>query len=228
MIKKTIIFDAGTLITLAMNGLLPMVRELKKIFDGTFLITYQVKYEVIDRPMNTKRFELEALQIQSLLDDNIIELPDSLEIQNKDIEEKSYKLMEIANSIFASNDNTIKIVDLGEISCLALSHILNQKNIINVISVDERTIRMLSEKPDNLKNLLQRKLKTRVSANPKHFEHFREFRFIRSAELAYVAYKKGLIKLKGKNVLDALLFAVKFKGCAISGDEINEIKKLAN
>jgi hypothetical protein len=43
----------------------------------------------------------------------------------------------------------------------------------------------------------------------------------------YVAWKKGIIPLKdGITVLDALLFALKFKGCAISGDEIKEIKKI--
>jgi len=31
---------------------------------------------------------------------------------------------------------------------------------------------------------------------------------------------------KGDKVLDALLYAVKFKGCSISNDEIDEIKKL--
>ena len=63
-IERAIIFDAGTLITLAMNGLLPELRKLRGIFKGKFLITKEVKNEVVDRPINTKRFELEALQIQ--------------------------------------------------------------------------------------------------------------------------------------------------------------------
>ena len=43
----------------------------------------------------------------------------------------------------------------------------------------------------------------------------------------YVAWKKGLIEIAdGNKVLDALLWALKFKGCAISGDEINEIKAI--
>jgi len=42
----------------------------------------------------------------------------------------------------------------------------------------------------------------------------------------YVAYKKGLIKLKGELVLDALLYALKFKGCSISGEEIRQIKRI--
>ena len=42
----------------------------------------------------------------------------------------------------------------------------------------------------------------------------------------YVAYKKDLIRWKQKNILDALLYSLKFKGCAISNEEINEIKKI--
>ena len=36
----------------------------------------------------------------------------------------------------------------------------------------------------------------------------------------------GIIITDGKKVLDALLWAVKFKGCSISGDEINEIVRI--
>jgi len=224
--QKAIIFDASTLITLAMNGLFQEFRSLKEIFKGKFLITKEVKAEVIDRPISTKRFELEALKIQKLLEDQIIEMPDSLGISDREVSEGTDKLLEIANNTFEANANRIKLVDLGETSCLYLSKILTDKGIKNVVAVDERTIRMLSEKPENLKSLFQKKLKTRVNANTRNYDSFREFKFIRSAELVYVAYKKGLVKLKGQMVLDALLYAVKFKGCAISGDEINEIKRI--
>ena len=59
-----------------------------------------------------------------------------------------------------------------------------------------------------------------------NLKFFKGFGIIRSAELVYVAYKKGLIKLKDGNVLNALLYAVKFKGAAISGDEIREIERM--
>lgn len=57
---------------------------------------------------------------------------------------------------------------------------------------------------------------------------FSDFKIIRSSELAYVALKKGFIEFPAKEekVLDALLYALKFKGCAISGEEIEEIKHL--
>jgi len=40
-----------------------------------------------------------------------------------------------------------------------------------------------------------------------------------------MAYKKQLIRLKDPQALDALLWAMKFKGCSISGREIDEIKR---
>jgi len=85
---------------------------------------------------------------------------------------------------------------------------------------------MLGEKPENLERLLQKKLHTSVSFKKENFKFFKGFKFIRSSELVYVMYKKQITRLKNELVLDALLYAVKFKGCAISGDEIKEIKSL--
>ena len=55
---------------------------------------------------------------------------------------------------------------------------------------------------------------------------FPNYKFIRSTELVFVAYKKGIINIHGKNVLDALLYATKFKGSSISFEEIEELKKV--
>ena len=134
--------------------------------------------------------------------------------------------MEIANNTFFGHKNAIHIIDLGEASCLALSKLLEQKGTKHVISADERTIRILSEKPENTLAILQKKLHTPITSDRKNYETFRGFKFIRSSELIYIAYKKGLVKLKNGNVLDALLYAVKFNGCSISDEEINSIKKL--
>ena len=43
-----------------------------------------------------------------------------------------------------------------------------------------------------------------------------------------MAYKKNLLGLeKNSDVLDAMLYALKFTGTAVSSKEINEIKSLA-
>ena len=78
----------------------------------------------------------------------------------------------------------------------------------------------------NLKDLLERRMHTGVKLKKSDFKMFKGFKIIRSTELIYVAWKKGFINFKGPKVLDALLWAMKSKGCAITEDEIEEIKRL--
>ena len=222
---KALIFDASSIITFAMNGLLPELKKLKEIFNGQFLITNDVKREIIDKPMKIKRFALEALKVQELFNEGVLEMASSLKISETLISKKAQEFKDVANNLFEAKGKNLHIVDLGETSCLALSKILDEKGINNVVVIDERTTRMLGEKPENLENLLERKLHTKVFLRQKNFQIFKGFKFIRSAELIYVAYKKGIIGLKN-NVLEPLLYAVKSKGCAISGDEINEIVRM--
>ena len=226
MIQKILIFDSGSLISLSINGLLEELKKLKKIFNGEFIITKEVKKEVVDNPIKIKMYELEALKIQNLIDEGCLNMPDKIGITDKEITNLMFKLMNFANTMFIGNGNEIQLIQQGETSCLALSKILNEKKIKNVLVVDERTTRMLVEKPENLKELLEKKMHTNVKLKESNFKEFNGFKIIRSTELIYIAYKKGLINLRGKEVLDALLYALKFKGCAISSEEIEEIKNI--
>lgn len=226
MIEKAIIFDSGALISFSMNGITELIAKLKENFKGKFLITQEIKREIVDKPIKIKRFELEALKLKQLLDEGVLEMPSSLGIKDSEVTNQGNEILKIANSTFQGSRRAIHLLDMGESSCLALSRILTQKKIKNVIVVDERTTRMLVEKPENLKRILEKKIQTKISIKQDNLKFFKGFGIIRSAELVYVAYKKGLVKLKDGNVLNALLYAMKFKGAAISGDEIEEIKRL--
>ncbi|MEX2017308.1 MAG: hypothetical protein WD876_02445 [Candidatus Pacearchaeota archaeon] len=225
--NKAIIFDSGTLISFSMNGITDVIEKLKGIFNGKFIITPDVKREIIDRPMQIKRFNLEALKIKQLLDKKIIELPSSVGLSDGEVARRTEEMLNRANSTYKDKGRDIHIIDSGEASCLAVSQILNEKGWETVIAVDERTTRMLGERPENLGKLLERKLHVKINPDRGNYNRFKEFRFIRSAELIFVAYKRKLLELKNGDVLDALLYAMKFKGCAISSDEISEIKKMA-
>ena len=155
---KTLIFDSGALISIAMAGLIPELKELKKIFKGKFIITKEVKSEIIDRPLTIKRFELEAMMLQELIDSGILEMPSSLNVSDAEIMEKTEQIMNIANNTFTGKERNIHLIDLGESSCLALSKILTEKKIENIVVVDERTTRLLGEKPENLKKYMESKL----------------------------------------------------------------------
>ncbi len=226
MNQKALIFDSGTLITLSMNSLLYILEELKKTFQGKFIITEQVKYETLDRPINVPRFELEALRIKNLLEKKIIEMPDSLGISQQAINKETSHLIEIANHCIKARGSWIKILSEAETSCLALSKILTQQGIENMIAIDERTTRILTEKPENLKQIMENKLHIKVELYQKTSEEFKNFKFIRSTELVYVAHKKGLLEIAGKKALEAALYATKFKGASVSYEEIEELKKL--
>jgi len=221
MKQKAIIFDASTLISLAMNGILDILEELKKVFKGSFLITEDVKKEVIDKPLTITRFKLEALRVKHLLDKGVLELSNE-----EGIQKRTQDILDMANSSFEGKGKDIKLVSAGEISCLALSEILSKKKILNVVAIDERTTRMLVESPDKLGEFLERKMHTKIISKKTNFDIFKNFKIIRSAELVYIAHKKKLVKIGNGQLLDALLWAVKFKGCSISNQEINEMKKI--
>jgi len=218
--KKSLIFDAGPLINFAMNGSLHILEKLKKEFNGDFLITKEVKKEIIDTPLGIKRFELEALQLKSLYDRGIIKLADLTPQQVNELRKKRDKITNIANTTFKTKKRYVHLIDKGESAVLALSSILKSQNIV----IDERTTRILCENPENLKKLFEKKLHTSITANKKNYSYFKDYKVIRSTELAYIAYKKGLFDIKDPRILEAALYGLKYKGCSISEAEIEEVK----
>jgi len=224
--KKVLIFDSGPIINFSMNGLLYLIEKLKENFSGSFIITNDVKKEIYDRPITIQRFELEALRIKKLLDDKVLELPESIGIKNQDLEATTLEIMTLANKSFQTRGKFINILSKAETSCLALSRELRKRGIENIIAIDERTARIIGEKPENLEKLMSKKLHNKVTLVNNKIKEMKEFKFIRSSELVYVAHKKNLTKIKDKKALEALLYATKYKGASISWDEVNVLKKL--
>jgi len=222
---KALIFDSGTLINLSMNGLLDILKSLKEGWNGEFIITEQVKQEVVDRPMGVLRFELGAIRIQNLIDESVLKLPGFFDVKNDVLNEKTRELMDMANHFVQARDKWINIVSDAEMSCLALSEELTKRGVDNMIALDERTTRILCENPASLERLMSEKLHQNVKMVAQDFKIFSKYRFIRSTEMVYVAFKKGLISLNGKKALEALLYATKFKGSSVSYEEIDAIKK---
>ena len=224
MESKALIFDSSSIITLALNNMLNVLPRLKEAFGGKFLITPQVKNEIVDYPLNEKRFELEALLISNLIEKGILEISSPA-----DLKKETKTAMDIANSAFAAHDEDIKILHEGESSCFALAKLLSRDYKV-FIAIDERTARVFSEKPENLQKLFEKKLHTGVRSDKTKFSYFSGFDILRSSELLFVAYKKGFIDLptEPEIAIDALLFAARFKGCSISYKEIQEAKALAS
>jgi len=222
--KKFLIFDAGPIISLTMNGLLPVLEKLKQEFDGEFIVTPSVKREIVDNALRIKKYKFEGVRVKNLLDKGVLKLSSDY-VENSVLQKTTFKLMNIANSLFKARGEKINLIQKGEASCLAFSLLCNREN---VIAVDERITRLLTESPENLKNLMQRKLHATIEIVRRNLKEFENFKFIRSPELIYIAYKKNLIDhfKKDKNLLDAALYAVKYKGAAVSSKEIEEIKRV--
>jgi len=227
---KYLIFDAGPIISLTLNGMLPVIEKLKEVFDGEFILTPAVKREVVDRPMKIKKFKLEALQVTDMISRGVFKMSGDV-ISNQKLDKEMKKIKKSANGVLRTTERKEKIAIIhdGEIACLAFASLCGCEN---AIVIDERTTRMLTEAPHNLEEMMERKLHTPLDAELSLLESFKKFRFIRSAELLYVAWKKDLILnvasgKRDKELLDALLYGVKFKGCAISSVEIEEMKKMA-
>ena len=224
---NVLIFDSSTIINLVLNGLEEILPKMKKLGDIRLIMTSDVKYETIKRPVQSKQYELGALKIKGLLDANIIETPASIGVKDDEIEKQTSIILDKTNKVLWARNVPVHLIDKGEASCLALYNILKNDRRINkmALAVDERTTRMLGEKPENLRRLMEEKLHAKVDMKEIPQE-IKNIIFIRSAEIVYIAYKKGFIEIKDSQALDALLWACKFSGCSISREEIEQIKKL--
>jgi len=222
---KYLIFDAGPIISLTLNGMLPIIEKLKKEFKGEFILTPQVKNEVVDRPIKIKKFKLEAIQVKDMIDRGIFKMSGEIIPDNK-LDKEVKRMIKITNGVLrtAQTGEKINLIHKGEASCLAFANLCGTES---VIVIDERTTRMLTEAPQNLENMMESKLHTPLKVDLSFLDELKNIKFIRSAELLFIAYKKELIPIKNsKDLLDALLYGVKYKGAAISSSEIEEMKKL--
>ena len=135
--------------------------------------------------------------------------------------------MQIANTLFKTKNKEIHLIDKGETAALALSMLMKKKTNYDVpLVIDERTTRMLCEKPENLRKLMEKKLHTLIKSNTKNYNFFTSFKIIRSTELAFIAYKKNLFDLKDSKALEATLYGLKFNGCSISENEVRDMIEL--
>ncbi len=224
-----IVFDTSTLISIVTNNLLPTLESLREKIKGEFVISREVRRELVDYPLTTKRFELEAIIVMNYLNKGYLKM-----IESNVVREKAKRLLELANKIYRSKRDYIKIIDMGEMEALTLAIHLNADAYV----VDERTMRMLIENPEQLGVLLNKKLHTKIEIDNEVLKEFKEniknITVLRSVELMTVAYESGLlddyitneeIRIK---LLDGILWGLKLRGCSVSENEINEILKLEN
>ncbi len=223
---RALVFDSGPVITLAMNDLLWVLSELKKRFIGEFLISNDVKNEIVDRPITSKKYKFEALRILNLIEEG------GLKIYDGDLKRKTDILMELANNMFFGKGRPIVIVQRAEIESLALASSIQADAVV----IDERTTRLLLENPKKLAALLTRKLNTDVAYNSGTYREFQneagKMNVLRSVDLVTIAYELGMLnrylfkpELK-KTLLEGVLWGTKLNGCSVSREEIDDIIRM--
>jgi len=226
---KTIVFDTGPIISLTMNNLLWLLEPLKKMGKANFYITDLVKKELVDNPLTkTKRFMFEALQVLHYIENGTLEI-----VSNPEIEDKTSKLLSIANNCFKTFGHNMNLIHNAEMSVIALY--LQKK--ADAFVVDEKTTRLLIENPKKLHNILKHNLHTKVEVNSSNLNDFRKItksvKMIRSVELATIAYEKGLlddylvqIDNSRRTLLESILWGIKLNGCAVTKKELEQILRM--
>ncbi len=225
---RALLFDAGPIISLTTNNLLWLLEPLKERFKGEFYLTEGVCKELIEKPLRTKKFKFEALQVQHMIEKGVLKV-----IKNGKIRGKAEQLLDLANSIFYVRGNPMRALQLGELESLAAAKVMS----IPYMVVDERVTRLLLENPGQLEELLEKRLHADVHVKSamlaKLHKEVEGVKLIRSFELVTIAYELGLldgylVKIPDarKQLLQAVLWGIKLNGCSAGQREIDEVVNL--
>lgn len=222
-----IMFDAGPIINLTLNNMLWLLPRLKHLSETRFYITRGVKEELIDKPLQTRKYKFEALQILPYLNDGTLEVLDSPQIRDL-----AQKLDTLINSVMKIHDTSVTLVHKGELTAMAACLLHD----LDALAIDERTTRYLIETPSRLQQRMERKLHTQVILDKERMHQVTAMiggiRCVRSVELVSVAYAEGLfchytyqtpshfIPAIEDKLLEGLLWGLKLNGCAITEEEV--------
>ncbi len=208
-----IICDSSTLISLAETCNLEVLYLLAEN-SVEFYITKSVKKEIIENPERIKRYEYGALRLEKCFEDRVI----------KEVEEdwqETRSLAEKLNSTFEIEGRNLTIVQEGEVSCISVY----KKFSFDAFAVDEKTTRLLFENPELLLVEMEKEYGEKMVF---HKPDFLKIQILRSTELLYFAFRKGYLQefKNPKKVFNAALQALKYAGCSITEDELEEYANL--
>ncbi len=217
--SDSVICDASSLISLADSCFVPLLYVLRSRMAGPFVLPRSVHLECIDRPLSNKQYALAAVRLARAEQDGVLKTVDV------DVKKEIEEIMWNANNLFFVHDRPLKLLHEGESEMLALARKFGVSNIL----VDERTTRMLAEAPFDLKKHLEAEFKSHVSVNDKYLREFQRLTngmvFFRSCELLAAGFEQGFFSQYGpleRQALEAAFYAIKFNGCGVSFQEIQE------
>ncbi len=218
---RDILCDSGSFISLTSTCLESVFYFFAEKYNVRFIIPKSVKYECMDRPLHDeiKRYMFSAVRIKDLVDDGVVHVTDV------NAESEGKRIMTRANNLFFVKGKPMRLMHRGEAEMLAVAKELG----VDWILIDERTTRMFLEAPFQIKSHLEDEFDSNVMLNKKNLsllnEEVQSLSAMRSSELLILAYEKGYFKRfqkMEKKALESALYKVKFSGCSIRFDEIEE------
>lgn len=224
--RKEILCDSSALISLTDSCFIDSLKFIAKKFSLNFIITDKIEYECVTHPLNlqTKEYSFSALRIRNALSSGALVKVGT----SPAIEKKRDEVLLLSNNIFFAQGKPLTLVQAGEAEMIALANELRIKHIL----MDERTTRLLIEAPFRIKDHFEQEFRTNVMVNRENLEKFtdvvRGMEVFRSTEFISLAYEHGFFDDYGsikKDVYAAALYKLKYSGCAIRYDEIEELIK---
>jgi len=217
---NSIVCDASSLISLTETGLLGALIMLKPMMKGKIMITEGVIDEAITHPIKQPQYAFSAIRIKRALKSGVFSVA-KYRINTYD------KILRITNNMFYTH-RPFHLVNHGEAEMLAAA----LDNGVRFVLMDERTTRMLIESPLELKKHIENEFRVRININEGLFNEFKiltsDIKVIRSTEIVALAKQKNYFKKFGdmeKEAYKAALYALKFNGCSISFEEIEELAR---
>lgn len=222
-----VLCDSSSLISLTYAGMDDLLYKMHEQQKVRFLVPHSVVYESVDNPFkrDIKQYFYSAYRIKQAISDGVLVqvTPDQALLQATE------RVLKAANETFFVRGKPFNLVHRGEAEVLASARELG----VNLMLMDERTLRILVEAPFRLKQHLEEEFHVSVFVNKTNMQKLSDIvngvRIIRSSELAILGYENGYFKGFDQNirksVLEAALFKLKFSGCAVSFDEIRELMK---
>jgi len=222
MIKK-IVVDSSSLISLSTNCMLWVLDKLREATKVQFVMTPEVRREVVDKALKIERFRLGAVRVLKRLGNATIKVEETDPV-------KTNKILAVANAVYSVKGQSYKIVHKGEIGLIPLG---------NNVLIDERIVEKLITDPVRLKQIFENRLHMPVSINKSKLDEFKSLTsgvmIIKSSDLIAIAHEKGLLKeyirecMSDKTMRDFIsgaLWGLKKSGCSISTLDIREYMKI--
>lgn len=228
---SVIVVDSSTIISCAVNCLIWIFDRLQQK-GNRFVVPASVKREIVDQGLASQKYKYEAIRVMRYT------LKGTFEVDKRDIKNEASRILNYANTSFTINGNPLKILQDADAEVVALAKKINA----DAIATDERTLRMLVENPEAMKPILEEKFHAKVGVNENSLRELsniikgvpvmRSVDIITTAFMAGIfeeteGYCKNVIPNCRKELIQGLLFALKFSGCAIAFEEVNEYVNLA-